>query len=393
MEKRIEFGKKYISFVFVLWFGTEVLFNSNIEQFFIWKKSDANSSMAIIILILLMIQIIFFQDYQIKELVIIAIVSLPIIYATSLANYNTLLSTWIFVIASKNIDLKKLTGIAYYVQLIMVIVVLVLFFNGYVNENSFYRGTVLRHSLGFTHPNQLGIRVFLIFICRCFHRKDRLNILDAIVTFIAAIVLNIVTNSQTSVYCMILLSIIICAYELATRMRLNMNAWSNFFIVLAIVSNSVSVFLSIIDVKKHNILKHVDDYMSHRFSQCHRTIGFYGINLFGQDIKLTVKKNITGVIYHFWLDNAYVSLILRYGVIVFFIFSALYICTMVYLKRTQQFLLIAILGLYAIYGIMENNFFAMAQNLFLLTLSYPIYHRISGNKKDSVRKVRIRITV
>ncbi len=390
MEKRIEFGKKYISFVFVLWFGTEVLFNSNIEQFFIWKKSDANSFTAIIILILLMIHIIFFQDYQIKELVIIALVSLPIIYATSLANYNTLLSTWIFVIASKNIDLKKITGIAYYVQLIMVIFVLVLFFNGYVDESAIYRGTILRHSLGFTHPNQLGIRIFLIFICRCFHRKDRLNILDAIVTFIAAIVLNVVTNSQTSVYCMIILSIIICAYELATRMRLNMNVWSNFFIVLAVASNFASVFLSITDVRRNSLFKRVDDYMSHRFSQCHRTIGFYGINLFGQDIKLTVKKNITGVIYHFWLDNAYVALILRYGVIVFFIFSTLYICTLIYLKRTQQFLLIAIMGLYAIYGIMENNFFSMAQNLFLLTLSYPIYHRISDGKN---KKVRIRITV
>lgn len=390
MEKRIEFGKKYISFVFVLWFGTEVLFNSNIEQFFIWKKSDANSSTAIIILILLMIHIIFFQDYQIKELVIIALVSFPIIYATSLANYNTLLSTWIFVIASKNIDLKKITGIAYYVQLIMVIFVLVLFFNGYVDESAIYRGTILRHSLGFTHPNQLGIRIFLIFICRCFHRKDRLNILDAIVTFIAAIVLNVVTNSQTSVYCMIILSIIICAYELATRMRLNMNVWSNFFIVLAVASNFASVFLSITDVRRNSLFKSVDDYMSHRFSQCHRTIGFYGINLFGQDIKLTVKKNITGVIYHFWLDNAYVALILRYGVIVFFIFSTLYICTLIYLKRTQQFLLIAIMGLYAIYGIMENNFFSMAQNLFLLTLSYPIYHRISDGKN---KKVRIRITV
>ena len=133
-----------------------------------------------------------------------------------------------------------------------------------------------------------------------------------------------------------------------------------------------------------------DRIMSRRFSQCYRTFKYYGIKLFGQDVQLIVNRPGVGKHYHFWLDNAYMSILLRYGPIVFIMFTVLYVCTMIMLKRMQQYVLVEILCLYAIYGIMENNFYSMSQNLFLLLLSYPIYrHQIQTEAGGLLRKIRI----
>ena len=85
------------------------------------------------------------------------------------------------------------------------------------------------------------------------------------------------------------------------------------------------------------------------------------------------------------------SILLRYGPIVFILFTVLYVSTMIMLKKMQQYVLVEILCLYAIYGIMENNFFSMSQNLFLLLLSYPIYKRddIAVERKSFLPKIKV----
>lgn len=163
---------------------------------------------------------------------------------------------------------------------------------------------------------------------------------------------------------------------------------ANFLILLSVCSNVLSILFSIINIKQYDFLRGIDAFMSHRFSQCHRTIGFYGIKPVGQVVQLIVKNPYTGKIYHFWLDNAYVAILLRYGVIVYVVFSVLYFVTMAYLKKTQQYYLLCIMCMYSIYGIMENNFFAMAQNIFLLSLSFPIYRVRSMKGLGFLSKVK-----
>ena len=145
MGKREAFGQKFIYFILILWFSTEVLFNSTLDRIFIWKISELNDTLAYIILGLLVAQIVFFQKYQIKEFALIAIVTLPVIIATLNSGHNTMMSTWIFVVASKYIDMDKIAKVSYYTELLMTLAVFYLFFNGFIEEYVTYRGLVLLH--------------------------------------------------------------------------------------------------------------------------------------------------------------------------------------------------------------------------------------------------------
>lgn len=390
-EKKERFGTGFIYFVLVLWFGAEVIFNSTIEKIFIWDTEQLNDHVAVIILIMLVAQIVFFQQYNIIELLIIGICSLPIVYATLNSNHNTMIATWIFIIAAKYIHFDTIIKIVYYVELVQTSLVIYLYESGIIPEYTMYRGSVLRHSLGFNHPNQLGIRIFLLVVCRCYIRSKKFNLFDWSLIIAAALFVDKVANSKTSAYALVIMALIMAFYELACLFGENLNMYSLIMIVIAAASNIASVSLSCIYIRSNAVLDALDKFMSRRFSNCYVTLRYYGFSWFGQEIRLIFSRPGIGKTYHFWLDNAYMSILLRYGVIVFALFSALYIVTMIFAKRTGQHLLVAILCLYAIYGIMENNFFSMSQNIFLLVLSYPIYKRNDEWEQKYQPKAKIKL--
>ncbi len=390
-SKREEFGEKFFYIIFVLWLSTEILFSSTLKTIYKLNVAELNDTMAYVVLVLLVIQIIFFQQYSVNELVAISLMSLPIVYATINSNHNTMMATWIFIIAAKYMDVDKLMNIAYVVQVVMIALVIYLFLTGVIEEQTLYRGTVLRHSLGFSHPNQLGVRVFQLMVCRYYKKRKKVIFLDVVLNVGAAVFINVVANSKTCFYALVILSIMMLSHIIISMTNINLDSFIVYTILLALFSNIFSVIFSFVNVKKYALLNIIDKAMSRRFYHCYRTMKFYGVSLWGKDVQKIVKRHIIGRVYHFWLDNAYMTIVLRYGIIVFCIFSALYISTMFYLKKEKQFVLMEIMCIYAIYGIMENNYFAMSMNIFLLILSYPIYKTILPN--EEMIRSRIRITV
>ncbi len=384
-----EFGEIFFYIVFTIWLSSEVLLNSTIKKVFIWDAKDVNDVIAYLVLILLLVQIVLFQQYTRQEIITIVIMTLPIAYATINSNHNTMMSTWVFIVASKNMDFDRLVNLAYVVQIIMIGTVFYLFFSGYITEYTTYRGALLRHSLGFSHPNLLGFRVFQLVISRCYIRRNKINFIDVLLTLLAAYFINTIANSKTSYYSLIILAVMMLIHIVTNMMEGGSNGVLVYGIAVAIVSNIASVFLSIIDVRKNTVLNFIDSVMSRRFYMCYRTMKYYGITLWGQDVQLIVKRHIVGDVHHFWLDNAYMALLLRYGVVVYLLFSTIYIGAMAYIRNAKLYVLLEIMCLYAIYGIMENNFFSMSQNIFLLTLSYPIYKRQLA--EDHIMPSRIRI--
>lgn len=390
--KSEEFGKHFIYVIFAFWAGSEVLLNSKIEKILWWNTSDINDHMAVVILILLMIQIALFQKYTFHELIMIGLLSVPVLCSTVISGNNIMMSTWIFIIAVKCIDFDRVIRISYYIELAALILVVYLFATGFVSEVTTYRCSMVRHSLGFSHPNQLGIRVFLLIVCRCYVRRDKFNVLDWLLIIAAAIFVKLVPDSKTSFYALIILAVIMALYEFVRLLGGDLGKLVNIMIVVAILANALSIVLSLISVKNHPVLNRFDRMMSFRFSACHKTFQYYGVKIFGQKIELILSRPGIGRVYHFWLDNAYMSILLRYGIVTFVLFSALYIWTMVMLKKKEQYLLVAILCLYALYGIMENNYFSMSKNHFLLLLSYPIYHQSDLLKKSVAPSAKLKIS-
>ncbi|WP_029231737.1 hypothetical protein [Butyrivibrio sp. VCB2006] len=376
MEKRDVFGQKFVVVILFLWAGASVLLNTTIKYFFVWKKEDVNSVVDFAVLALLVINIVFFHKYTPRDIGIIVLGTLLIGIATINSKNNSLMAAWIFVVASKNVPFNRIVRMVYLSQLMAFGIVIYLFFRGYIDDKVFLRGDITRHSLGFTHPNQLGVMLFLLAAYRLYNRKDKLNGFDVLLTLFMAYFVYKVPNCNTSFYALVILGIIVFIHVMTVRLGGNLEKLSIVYIATAVIVNAISIIFSTCNPTANPLVKKFDYFMSLRFSLCYKTYRYYGISWLGQDVQLFVNKIATGKFYHFWLDNSYMALLLRYGIVVYVCFSCVYVVAMIHQKKKKDYLLIEIMCLYAIYGVMENNFFSISQNIFLILLGVPLFQKV-----------------
>ena len=105
-----------------------------------------------------------------------------------------------------------------------------------------------------------------------------------------------------------------------------------------------------------------------------RVYDVIGIFFWGRDI---AEANIG----YEYLDNGYVFLLLRYGVIIFVLYIIAVYKLLSYLYRKNQLLAIIVIGVVHVYFIMENFMLAGLYNLTYIYLA-PALYEVSYFRKD-----------
>lgn len=366
----------YFTCVVFFFLATEFLINTTFESFFGLPVETWNQIFAYIELFLLLIQLIAFQKYTKKELIIIGAIAVPVIISTVLSANNNLMSFVLFMLACKDTELDRLVRIMYRLSLVLIPLVIILCFAGVLEDHTTYRLSVLRHSLGFAHPNALGQRIFLFFACHCYLRFYSLKWFDGLLILLAAFFCYAVPNSQTAVILLLLMFVGILAYKISEKVH-----WEYVFgivlIGLSAVCNIFSIIFCTIDVKHYPILRIFDLTLSSRFSVCHEIIQLFGIPVFGQQVLYQSDEALAlrgiRVGHTLFLDNAYCSILVTFGIVIFILFSVVYCCNMAVQLKKQRYNLVFILFLIAVYGIMERTLFIISLNIFLVSASDLIY--------------------
>lgn len=372
--------------IFIVWFSTEILFKSTMEYFMLWKRQDANDVVAIIILVLSIIQITAFQEYSVREILILVMGSVPIIIGTMASNNYVMLSAWLFILTAKYTDFDKMVKLSYFILIVTMLFVLYLFWTGSISEVIMYRKGIIRHSWGFYHPNWLGVRIFELVIAHCYIKRRKIGLYDLAMVLFGIWFTYKVPNCQTAYVSLGVFFCLLVFYFLFDHFVGGKELFGKIIILSSVFSNIFSVGLSLINVKKIPFLAKLDRMLSWRFSNCYRTINSFGIHVYGSNVDLYSKK--MGLRYvKYYLDIAYTSILVRYGIVVYIIFSTLYIYAMIYWYKKNNYMLVIIFGVYAIYGIMENTLYSLTQNIFLLGLAYPLYNKdFIDNMVDKVRR-------
>lgn len=380
MYKKKYFGSFYI-FIFAFWYSTEVIFNTTLKSVFGIQTDVLNNLVNWVVFALLMLQIVFMQLYTKRELVIIIIITLPIVISTGLSGNKSLISLWMFIVAAKKICFDRLIETAYKILLLMVPMVIFFRLMGVLDDYTIMRGSVQRFSLGFSHPNQLGLRIFQLILCHCYVNRDKLSVTCFSNIVLATVFTFIIPNSKTAYISLMVFLILILFYEyIQKKNSIITKRFASSLVIGTLLLNVLSLIFSYIDVNKNTALSQIDKWMSARFSWCHIVWQIYGVSFWGQKVYVSEgERKLAGIQNRLYLDNAYVSILLRYGVIVFLIFSFFYIY-LIYKKVDQkQYILAIILFLYALYGVMENGFFMVTHNIFLIAFADLLY-----NKKSTI---------
>lgn len=385
MYKSIYIKKNIYIFIFILWYSTEIIFNTTLKSFMGIKIEAISNLVSWLVFVLLMMKIVIFQSYKKKELIIIVVITLPFIIATAFSGNRTLLSTWMFIVAAKNNDLDEIVHIAYRILLIMIPFVIILHFFGFIEDHTMMRGSIQRLSLGFSHPNQLGLRIFQLILCNLYVHREKLNMLNYFYEILALLFTIIIPNSQTAYISLIVLFILLLIYEyIRNQNQILIRIYAGGLLIGSILLNVLSIILSFIDVNRNLLLSRIDKWMSGRFSWGHRVWQIYGTSFWGRRIYVTEEEvGVIGLTSRLYLDNAYLSIFLRYGVLVFLIFSFFYIFLVREMIVQKRYMLVVIFFLYALYGTMENGLYMMSHNIFLIAFADLLYQKIS-NKEPGI---------
>lgn len=236
-------------------------------------------------------------------------------------------------------------------------------------------GTI-RSSMGFSHPNVFGAFILSISAEYLYLREKKLNIFDITLIGVLSFLVGYYADSRTpqlSIILILIISIIIKNINL-DKIKIGKIIPNMFFIcaILSFISGSLYANGNSLMIKLNEIFTGRINFIAKFFEK-------YPINLFGNKIEIigTKLSSETGV--KPWiLDNAYALILLRYGIIAFFMMG---IYLNIFFKKAwknKEYMIVACMLVFLIFGLLESGIIKIAYNIFWLYFAELLY----GERKE-----------
>lgn len=185
------------------------------------------------------------------------------------------------------------------------------------------------------------------------------------------------TNSRTCLIIMIFMYIGVLFINSKIFLKLIQKKSFRFFLENAfIICTIFSAILVFLYYKGNPLGIKANVFLSERLRYILLFINDYPINLLGNNI--TFVSTTASKLYNMHsliLDNAYFFLIIRYGIIIYFIFAILMRKSIEKMIQEKDYMLLLIFWLLIIYGFSENYLIKINYNVFLLYFSYIIFKK------------------
>ena len=296
---------------------------------------------------------------------------------------DELLLCIIFIIGAVNTSRDDAFRTAFRANTIGMLIVIICALTGIISNSmtvSLRNGAnVSRYSMGFSHPNAFAALVLQLTALYIYFNFKTIKVRHLLLLEVANYFIFRVTYSRTSFVLATLLLMVIFIYKKASRIGLNrLSEWviNNTSKVVLLLGAAGSIYVALNYRKNLQIFSFLTngDTLQTRIRLLGQALEIYPITLFGQVIN-TVRSseyNFTlgnGVV----LDNAYIFLLLAYGIVLTIVLVVFYLKTLKceYLNSNVLFVICAIL--FIILGFSEKYFVSPMYNFTLLGLADVFY--------------------
>jgi hypothetical protein len=178
----------------------------------------------------------------------------------------------------------------------------------------------IRTSLGFVHPNTLGFILFIIGLLFFLDSYQRRNRSSFIILLMLTTVDYFIANSRTTTVLLIILDIMTASKALKVHFITHhlKKRWGKNFLLVLICSLVIFTLWFATTYDGSGELYQLNEILNDRVQNGAYYMSLFGISLFGKDIPDFVlwSDNFT----HLYLDNGYLLMLIKYGVIASFIY-------------------------------------------------------------------------
>lgn len=333
------------------------------------------------------------KKYTRNQLIIVLIITTALFASYFVAKSRTLLMVWLLIAISKNIELKKFIKYDLLIRILFLAIVVALYFAGGTDNYFMYRSNgTIRSSMGVAHPNDFGAYLMIICFDYIYLKQNNIKVIDYFILVAVSFIISFFSDSKTSQFSILLLvSIIIITNINKNRIfekKIVQIIIKNIFVILTIFIICMSTMYK----NNSEISKRFNKVFSNRVSLASKTLENYDIKLFGNSIKfITTKEALETKKTAYVLDNAYMNILMVYGIVAYLIsMIASYLLNRKLLLEKEYKLLSIFIVLY-FYGFNETGLFKIQFNSFLICLSYLVYNKtfadkefIEGENKDAI---------
>lgn len=359
--ENVLFYVSYFLFMLYAFFGTITIFREPLKQL-------TNVSMAII-LFALIFQL---RKYKMKELIkILLLLLVSFIFIVVSKNY-LFLKLLLIILISKNISFDKKISFDVKLRVIFLLVMITFYNVGIAEDNTAYYNDSIRHSIGFSNPNVLGLHTFILCLELLYLNKNKLSIRKIIFYTLIMLFSNHFSGSRTALYLYFISLILFYIYSLKPQffsrgIVKKLISYSPIITAIIIIvsyllySNNYSVGLLIDKITSGRLLN--IDYFAHN----------YKLSLFGSDISIANKSCDTAVVYMLYAFGYLGCFIYIYG------FQKL----LKVLYKKNLIGIVIIIFIFMLYGISEKLWLFVDCNLLITSVSFLIYEYKgeTGNEK------------
>ncbi len=330
-----------------------------------------------------------FYKYRYRENMLIgAIVFGGLFFINALLNDFSLILMLLFVfLYPNNLSPRKLGKMLVKILIAVYFIILVLTELGWIFNYVEYRpldGTV-RHALGFVSPNACATYFLYILLIAVYCWKPKEWKLYIIIPcMVLSIVIFQITNSRmATIYEFLLFAFIIVEgkFEFSKVRGFFYPTICLTFVFMAFLSIMVIVYFSNNQNEWYIVLNQL---FSSRLGYIIKFYNEYGISLWGNCIELHGLREATAKNVE-WagIDNSYVFILIKYGVIVFVMFFMGFVYTALELKKRNDYLGALYLIVICLIGLTENVMYNIAINYGIIIFASLIScnYSVKINKK------------
>lgn len=311
----------------------------------------------------------FTTEYSVKERMLTA--ALVMISGVSMlkSGEKTVLFSILFIITAKGIHVFTLLKFVLAVRLVSTSVLMLLsgmgitgnysipYYTAHINElkETIVDKVTYYYSFGYAHPNICFISCFLIFIIFIFINYKKINWIYFAITGAGAVFVYTLTHSRTGLlvflcFCLIVLLIRSAEQNNFVKQMIRLLIYS---IPIAAV---ISVGAALLFDENSIVWLKINTVFTGRLHIMHEYLSAFTPSLLG-----TACEGLSS-----FLDNMYLSLLLKSGIILFLLFLLSQYLLSRQLYKENRYIELGVLCTFAIYGLMEEFPLNVIMNPFML---------------------------
>lgn len=325
------------------------------------------------------------KTYETNVFILLLVFMMIIVVNSFFVDNRALVKLSFLLLAFANIQFDEFIKKDLWIRSALLGVLIVLWLLG-IADKGFYeiRDGLQRMSFGAGHPNTFGTQV--LFICidlfYVFTSKNKKKTWIPILFSIGATTfLHFFVGSRTSI-----LLIIMCIIAFIVRKHISFEKGNSvakeiLLMLLQWVSSLGFVLLcgfswlvAVLYSPYSSVMVWLDRVFSRRLYYTHFLLGRYHVGVFGNKID---AESI------FVVDNAYMNLLVRYGLIITIAFAVLFFLAIRRVFKDKNYYLAFVLIVILLYGLVESPMYIVAKNPYLLVLASGLTVRRIKNEQHN----------